>query len=153
MLLKIQYRYHLAAQFLRILMKVSIVIPCFNEVQTIETIIQQVLQVQLPLEREVVIVDDCSTDQTRDYLRTLEGHDDIKIVFHEINRGKGAALQTGFAHASGDIIIIQDADLEYDPNEYPRLLKPIVDGKADVVYGSRFTIEFFISGIRLGTNY
>ncbi|MCL4302240.1 MAG: glycosyltransferase family 2 protein [Anaerolineae bacterium] len=119
-------------------MKVSIVIPCFNEMHTIEAIVQKVLEVPLTLERELVIVDDCSTDRTREYLCTLDSYPEIRIVFHEVNRGKGAALQTGFAHASGDIIIIQDADLEYDPGEYPKLLKPILEGKADVVYGSRF---------------
>jgi glycosyltransferase involved in cell wall biosynthesis len=118
--------------------KLSIVIPCFNEIDTIETIIQQVLQVELPLEREVIIVDDYSTDGTRDYLQTLDNQAAIKIIFHEVNQGKGAALRTGFAHASGDIVIIQDADLEYDPDEYSKLLKPILNGKADVVYGSRF---------------
>ena len=119
-------------------MKVSIVIPCYNESRTIEAIVQQVLAVQLPIERELIIVDDYSTDNTRDYLRALESNEEIRVIYHEVNRGKGAALRTGFAHATGDIIIIQDADLEYDPNEYGKLLKPILDGKADVVYGSRF---------------
>jgi glycosyltransferase involved in cell wall biosynthesis len=118
--------------------KLSIVIPCFNEMDTIEAIIQKVLQVDLSLERELVIVDDCSTDGTRDYLQALR-HDDIRVVLHEVNQGKGAALRTGFAHATGDIILIQDADLEYEPNEYGRLLMPILECKADVVYGSRFT--------------
>lgn len=119
-------------------MKLSIVMPCYNEINTIETIVQKVLHAEVPLDRELIIVDDCSTDQTRAYLETLKGHEDIKVVLHETNRGKGAALRTGFCHASGDIIIVQDADLEYDPDEYGKLLKPILEGKADVVYGSRF---------------
>lgn len=120
-------------------MKLSIVIPCYNEISTIEEIIQIVLKVDLgDLERELVVVDDGSKDGTRDYLDTLREHEKIQVVFHEINQGKGAALRTGFAHANGDIIIVQDADLEYDPEEYPILLKPILNGKADIVYGSRF---------------
>jgi len=118
-------------------MKLSIIIPCYNEKNTIEEIIDRVLKAPLPIERELVIVDDCSRDGTRDYLRSLD-HPMINVVLHEVNKGKGAALRTGFAHASGDFLIVQDADLEYDPDEYNRLLKPILDGKADVVYGSRF---------------
>lgn len=119
-------------------MKISIVMPCFNELTTIETIIQQVLNSPLPFDRELVIIDDCSTDGTREYLKGLKDHSEIRLVFHDVNRGKGAALRTGFTCATGDIIIIQDADLEYDPNEYAKLLKPILDSRADVVYGSRF---------------
>lgn len=119
-------------------MKLSIVIPCYNEIKTIEEIVQQVLAVELPIERELVIIDDYSVDGTRDYLQTVEPCDEIRVVYHEVNQGKGAALRTGFAHATGDIILIQDADLEYDPREYLRLIKPILDGRADVVYGSRF---------------
>ncbi|MBI5056315.1 MAG: glycosyltransferase family 2 protein [Nitrospirae bacterium] len=120
-------------------MKVSIVVPCFNEVGTIGTIIKKIKDVNFDLEQEVIVVDDFSTDGTRKYLKSMcEDDNSIRIVYHSQNMGKGAALRTGFKAASGDIIIIQDADLEYDPNDYQKLLKPILEGKADVVYGSRF---------------
>jgi glycosyltransferase involved in cell wall biosynthesis len=120
-------------------MKLSIVIPTYNEIKTIEDIICKVLSVPLDLEKELIIVDDGSTDGTRDYLSQLKERErNVQVVFHQENGGKGAALRTGFEKASGDIVIIQDADLEYDPLEYPKLLKPILDNKADVVYGSRF---------------
>jgi len=119
-------------------MKISVVMPCYNEINTIETIIDRVVSVDLGMDKELVIVDDKSTDGTREYLETLDHRSGILLVFHEENRGKGAALRTGFANSSGDIIIIQDADLEYDPLEYPKLLRPILDDDADVVYGSRF---------------
>ena len=118
-------------------MRVSVVIPCYNEIDTIAEVLNRVRAIYLPVEREIVVVDDGSTDGTRDYLSKL--HDrDVYIVLHERNSGKGAALRTGINRATGDIVIIQDADLEYDPRDYPKLLEPILDCKADVVYGSRF---------------
>jgi len=120
-------------------MKLSIVIPVYNEVSTIDDIIRQVLAVDIGMDRELVLVDDCSSDGSRDKLKSLGNeHPDWNICFHDINQGKGAALRTGFAAATGDLVLIQDADLEYDPKDYPRLLAPVLDGHADVVYGSRF---------------
>ena len=118
-------------------MKLSIVIPCFNEAKTIRTLVERVRGSPYP-DKEIIIVDDCSRDGTRDVLRTQIEPMVDKILYHEVNQGKGAALRTGFAAATGDAVIVQDADLEYDPNEYPKLMRPILDGKADVVFGSRF---------------
>jgi glycosyltransferase involved in cell wall biosynthesis len=118
-------------------MKLSILIPCFNESKTIEEILSRV-EACVSQPKETIIIDDHSTDGTREILKRRPLRHSEKIIFHEMNRGKGAALRTGIAAASGDIIIIQDADLEYDPSEIPRLIKPIIAGRADVVYGSRF---------------
>ena len=118
-------------------MKLSVVIPVYNEAETIAAVVERVRRV--PIEKEIVAVDDCSTDATPARLAELAARgDDLRVILHDRNRGKGAALRTGFEAATGDVVIIQDADLEYDPFDYPRLLAPIVEGRADVVYGSRF---------------
>lgn len=119
--------------------KLSILVPVFNEVQTVEEITRRALAAPAcGLEKEIIIVDDASTDGTDKVLKNLAGHAHVKIVSHPRNRGKGAAIRSALEQASGDIVLIQDADLEYDPADYPRLLTPILDGRADVVYGSRF---------------
>jgi glycosyltransferase involved in cell wall biosynthesis len=117
-------------------MKVSVVIPAFNEIDTISEIIKRVKDVEIA--DEIVVVDDGSTDGTREFLMGKDGHGVIRTIFHERNQGKGSAVVTGVQNASGDLIIIQDADLEYDPRDYPALLVPIYEGLSDVVFGSRF---------------
>ena len=133
-------------------MKLSIVMPVYNEIGTLTEIVRRVRAVKLAVDvgygadngsviefdREIVIVDDGSTDGTGDVLKKLIGKPDVIVVLHERNQGKGGAVRTGLQHASGDVILIQDADLEYDPRDYPALLKPIVEGRSKVVYGSRF---------------
>jgi glycosyltransferase involved in cell wall biosynthesis len=125
-------------------MKLSVVIPIYNEEKTLLKLLGKVESVRLPLikgkeiEKEMILVDDCSKDRSREILADLEKKGKYKILYHKKNGGKGMALRTGFQHATGDIILIQDADLEYDPNDYPKLLAPILKGETKVVYGSRF---------------
>ena len=116
-------------------MKISIVIPVYNEEKTVQETIAKVSQI--PFEKEILVIDDGSTDKTAEILHSLQ-EGSLILLRHEQNKGKGSALRTGFSRASGEIIIIQDADLEYNPEDYPALLRPILEGKADVVYGSRF---------------
>jgi glycosyltransferase involved in cell wall biosynthesis len=116
--------------------RLSVVIPVYNEKPTLLELVKRVESVDI--DKEIVLVDDCSTDGTRDLLASLEGTPGVRVFYQERNQGKGAALRRGFGEASGEIVLIQDADLEYDPEEYPKLVRPILDGRADVVYGSRF---------------
>jgi glycosyltransferase involved in cell wall biosynthesis len=114
----------------------SVVIPVYNEVNTIEAVVQRVRSSGLPI--EIILVDDGSRDGTRDKLKQLESIPNTRVILHEKNRGKGAAIKTGFAHATGDIVVIQDADMEYDPQDFRYLIQPIIEGDADVVYGTRY---------------
>jgi glycosyltransferase involved in cell wall biosynthesis len=120
--------------------KLSVIVPVYNERNTVAEIVRQMRAVELPLDREVVIVDDGSTDGTRDILKQL-ADSTVRVVLHPANQGKGAAVRTGLAQVTGDLVLIQDADLEYDPEDWPKLLAPVLKGRAQVVYGSRFTGE------------
>jgi glycosyltransferase involved in cell wall biosynthesis len=124
------------------LRKLSVVVPVFNERNTLVEIVRRMRAVELPdsIEREIIVVDDGSEDGTRDVLKQL-GDSTVRVIMHAQNRGKGAAVRTGFEHVTGDYVLVQDADLEYDPEDWPRLLAPVLSGKARVVYGSRFTGE------------
>jgi glycosyltransferase involved in cell wall biosynthesis len=115
----------------------SVVMPVYNEARTIAAVIERVLKAPVDLPKEIIVVDDASTDGTRQLLQNMPPGE-IRLVLHDVNRGKGAAIRTGLAHATGDIVLIQDADLEYDPRDYPMLLEPILEDQADVVFGNRF---------------
>ena len=115
----------------------SVVMPVYNEARTIVAVIERVLNAPVDLAKEIIVVDDASTDGTRQLLQNMSSGE-IRLLFHDVNRGKGAAIRTGVAHATGDIVLVQDADLEYDPRDYPLLLEPILEGHADVVFGNRF---------------
>lgn len=117
-------------------MRLTVIIPVYNEIQTIREILQRVQASGFA--QEILVVDDGSTDGSRDVLRQMDGQEGIRVVFHERNQGKGAAVVTGIRQAGGDVLLIQDADLEYTPDDYPLLLRPLEEGRADVVYGSRF---------------
>ena len=125
-----------------VLHKLTVVVPVYNERNTLVEILRRMRAVELPdgVEREIIVVDDGSDDGTRDVLKQL-GDSTVKVVMHERNRGKGAAVRTGISHATGDYVLVQDADLEYDPEDWPKLVNPVLSGKARVVYGSRFTGE------------
>jgi glycosyltransferase involved in cell wall biosynthesis len=120
--------------------KLSVLIPVYNELPTLKEIINQVTQVDVGHPKELVLVDDCSTDGGREWLKAFaeESGDGLRVLFHETNRGKGAAVRTALEHARGDIVVVQDADLEYDPADYPKLMAPLLANEADVVYGSRY---------------
>jgi glycosyltransferase involved in cell wall biosynthesis len=120
--------------------KLSVIVPVFDERNTVVEIVRRMRAVELAVDLEIIIVDDGSTDGTRDVLRQL-ADSTVRVVMHEHNQGKGAAIRTGLQHVTGDLVLVQDADLEYDPEDWPKLLNPIVRGKASVVYGSRFTGE------------
>ena len=124
------------------LRKLSVIVPVYNERNTLVEVLRRMRAVELPdgIEREIIVVDDGSDDGTRDVLKQL-GDSTVRVVLHDVNRGKGAALRTGFSHATGEYVLVQDADLEYDPEDWPKLLNPVLRGKARVVYGSRFTGE------------
>lgn len=120
--------------------KLSVIVPVFNERNTVAEVVRRMRSVELPVEREIVIVDDGSDDGTRDVLTQLRDST-VRVVSHGVNRGKGAAVRTGLENVSGDVVLVQDADLEYDPEDWPKLLAPVLKGRARVVYGSRFTGE------------
>jgi glycosyltransferase involved in cell wall biosynthesis len=120
--------------------KLSVIVPVFDERNTVVEIVRRMRAVDLPVDLEIVIVDDGSTDGTRDVLRQL-ADSTVRVINHDVNRGKGAAIRSGLEHVTGDLVLVQDADLEYDPEDWPKLLTPILRGKASVVYGSRFTGE------------
>jgi glycosyltransferase involved in cell wall biosynthesis len=120
--------------------KLSVIVPAFNERNTIVEIVRRMRAVELPMAREIVVVDDGSNDGTRDVLKQLDDST-LRVVYHPENRGKGAAIRTGLEYVTGDLVLIQDADLEYDPDDWPKLLNPVLKGRAVVVYGSRFTGE------------
>ena len=119
-------------------MVISVIVPCYNEVKTIQSILDKLIRFTSDYNFEIIVVDDCSDDGTTELLKRKYSDVKISLIFHEVNKGKGAALRTGLQRSNGDIITIQDADLEYDPTEIPRLIQPILEGYADVVYGSRF---------------